>query len=70
MRKSEQLQNTRPRLRDINLVLPWSRSRDGNHEIKIEKSAKKYSKRNKVDGVGIELVLPQSRSPVVEKKKV
>ena len=47
-------------------MLPWSRSRDVNHEIKKEKWAKKYFKRNKVDGVGIELVLPQSRTPAVD----
>ena len=65
----EELQNTRPRLRDINIVLPWSRSRDDTHEFQIEKLAKKYFKRNKVDGVGIELVLLQSRTHVVKKKK-
>ena len=64
----EQLQNTRPRLRDINLVLPWSRSCDVNHEMKNGKRGKKYFEINKVDGVGVELLLPQSRTPVVEKK--
>ena len=38
-------------------------------KFKKKKCDKKYFERNKFDGVGIELVLPQSCTPAVEKKK-
>ena len=40
-----------------------------NHEMRNGNRGKKYLEINKVDGVGVELVLPQSRTPAVEKKK-